>query len=236
MFECFLFKKNILKNLSTLNQFIIYFLICIFPAGGIFLLQFYPFILTENSILYLHATSAQVISALIALSLVAYTYLNSELNQKVLIDISLDDAIFLTKKNAFKDLTITILVGILSIFSSLLVLVSFNYIAVQDISMTVSFLSLVIFTFALIKFIHRSFSLEAIQKNNAKVLEESKKELEEFLPDSFKDVDDLQDSEENSRLREVPLDSLEASLGKFFIAFEAGTKNAAPDGRGYFRA
>nr|WP_312325129.1 hypothetical protein [Acinetobacter oleivorans] len=220
-------EKFTLKNLSTGQQFLIYLLICIFPALIIWKFQIYPILLTENAILYLHATSAQVIAALIALSLVAYTHINSELNQKLMNDISLDDAIFLTKNNAFKDLTITLLVGVLSISASLLVLVSFEYIIFQDFFITISCISLLIFTSTLMRFVHRSFSPEAIQKNNDKVLEESKNELKELIADSLATTTEggiqTVHTEEFDReaLKEPASDSLESSLGKFFIVFSS---------------
>ena len=223
-----------MKNLSISLQLFIYIIVCLIPTVIIAILKIYPILLTENSILYLHATSAQVIAALIALSLVAYTHLNTELNQKLSIDISLEDAIFLTKSNAFKDLTITILMGILSISASLLVLTLFKYTVFQDFFMSMSFISLLIFTYALIRFVHRSFSPEAVQNNNDQVLKEGKSELKEFIPDSVEETKEIapqtahieevkaNDSRKfPSKPEELEKKSFSDSLGNFFIAFSA---------------
>lgn len=226
-------KKYVLKNLSTSIQLFIYIIVCLIPTVIIAIFKIHPILLTENSILYVHATSAQVIAALIALSLVAYTYLNTELNHKLSIDISLEDAIFLTKNNAFKDLTITILIGILSISASLLVLSSFKYQIFQDIFMSMSFMSLLIFTYTLIRFVHRSFSPEAVQNNNYQILEESKNELKEFIPSYVEETKEIapQTANENvktknfrefpSKQEELEKKSFSDNLGSFFIAFSS---------------
>lgn len=220
-----------MKNLSIDEQFFINLLICFIPSAIIWIFKFYPILLTKDSLLYLHATSAQVIAALIALSLVAYTHINSELNQKLISDASLEDAIFLTKRNAFKDLTITLLVGILSITASLLVLGSFEYTSFQDLFISVSFISLLIFTSTLMRFVHRSFFPEAIQRNNDTVLKESKTELSEFIHDSIpltkeeQTIQNIQtdgvDSNTFGENSQINSNSLEANLGKFFIAFSS---------------
>lgn len=223
-----------MKNLSISEQVLIYIIICLIPTIIIANLKKYPILLTENSILYLHATSAQVIAALIALSLVAYTHLNTELNQKLGIDISLEDAILLTKNNAFKDLTITILVGVLSISASLLVLTLFNFRLLQDFFMSMSFMSLILFTYTLIRFVHRSFSPKAVQNNNDQVLEESKNELKELISDSVEESEEIatqivhtEEIKTNdfrkspSKPDESENNSLSDSLGNFFIAFSS---------------
>jgi len=223
-----------LKNSSISKQLLIYTIICLIPSVIIAFFKIYPILLTENSILYLHATSAQVIAALVALSLVAYTHLNTELNQKVNIDTSLEDAIFLTKINAFKDLTITILIGVLSISASLLVLTLFKYTIFQDFFMSMSFISLLIFTYALIRFVHRSFSPEAVQNNNDQVLEESKNELKDFIPDPIEEAKEIapqtahmEELKTNdfrklpSELEELEKKSFSDTLGSFFIAFSS---------------
>nr|WP_279052851.1 hypothetical protein [Acinetobacter tandoii] len=193
-----------MKKLTILAQCSLYIAVCLIPSSIIWIFNYYPILLSENSLLYLHATSAQIISALIALSLVAYTFLNGELSQKLRDDPTLEDAIFLTKNNAFKDLSVTVFVGLFSIATSLIVLSSFKYQSIQDFFIVTSFISLILFTFTLLNFIHRSFLPESVQKNNDEVLKESQLILNEVI---------------SSNLESDTKRSIESSLGSFFIEF-----------------
>lgn len=181
----------------------------------------------------MHATSAQVVSALLALSLVAYNFLNTELNQKQERDPTLEEAISITKSKSFNDLILTLFVGLLSVGSSLIVISSFKYQKIQDFSMSISFISLSLFTYTLLKFILRSFLPESVQKNSQEVFEDSKKHLNDLIADtpvnntnavspSTQGIDtsgfDSNSFGQQTAATSTP-PTLESSLGEFFINF-----------------
>lgn len=225
-------------NSSLKNQIFTYSAICVIPSSIIAICNYYPVFLTEDSILYLHATSAQVVSALVALSLVSYSFLNTELNQKQERDPTLEEAISRTKNYAFIDLTLTLFIGVFSVGSSLLVISSFKYPAFQDFFMSMSFSSLVLFAYALLKFIHRSFLPESVQKNNEEVFEDSKNNLNDLIseipshtsqkkniskhvPATSQTVNTTgSDSNVFGEIKSTtPHTTLQSSLGEFFIKF-----------------
>lgn len=84
------------------------------------------FYLSENQILYLFSTSAQVVAGLFGLSITGYIFMNDRLNNAVIEDDSLYDVVEDLKKQYYTIISIMGVLGVLAIILSLLNITVFD--------------------------------------------------------------------------------------------------------------
>lgn len=153
------------KLFSTLFKFSFISLLALaLPVVIIEKKELYFIILSENSILYIYSTIAQVLSGLMALTLVAIPYLYNLLDKKLLDDESLETAVSIAKEKVFEYFLMIFIIGIASIIFCLFALGTFNYLKYQDYSLTVATCSFIYFLFILLYLIFYSFDPQRLSK------------------------------------------------------------------------
>lgn len=155
-------QNSLIKSSSKFTSLSL--LVLVIPTVAIEVKQLYFIVLSENSILYIYSTIAQVIAGLIALTLISIPYLYNELEIKLRADDTLETAITTAKQNLFEYLLMIFATGIISILFCLITIGSFNYIKFQNISITLSTFSFFNFIAILFYLVFYSFDPERLTK------------------------------------------------------------------------
>lgn len=166
------------KYYTTLSTVI---LILLAIAALIHHYNFYFILITENSILYIYSLIPQIIIGLLAFTLVALPYQSNLLDNKVIQDEEWIDAVNKAKNFFFHHFIAIFLIGISVIFFSMISLGSFNYLKIQDYSLTLSTSGFLIFIGYFIYLITYSFDPNRLKKIETKFIIQLNKTTEEAI-------------------------------------------------------
>lgn len=175
--------------------------------------------LSENSILYIYSTIAQVISSLIALTLIAVPYLFSLLEKNTQQDESWETSVLIAKEKVFEYLLMVFIIGIFSVVSCLIVIGAFNYPPYQDYSLTIATSSFIYFILIVFYLIIYSFDPNRLSKINDEYIDKyidnkNKSNTQTISPNG---IDSLEVSEKLETTNASH--NFSSSIGDFFMEF-----------------
>jgi len=150
--------------------FIVVILLLLVIATLIHQCNYYVIELPENSILYIYSLIPQVITGLLALTLVALPYQFNLLDTQAIKEEDWIDAVKIAKNHFFHQFIALFLIGISIVMSSTVTLGSFNYSRTQDYFLTLSTTGFLIFIGYFIYLIISSFDPNQLKKIENKVL------------------------------------------------------------------
>lgn len=211
------------KNLTlTFIKFIIISLLTLaIPTIAIEKYQLYSITLTENSILYIYSTIAQVVAGLMALTLVAVPYLFTLLEKNIQQDNGWETAVSIAKQNVFEYLLMIFLIGIISILFCLFVIGTFNYLDYQNYSLTIATCSFLYFILIVLYLIFFSFDPTRLSKINDEYVEKYLKDKNDENISNSQVISPESIEPEiisgDSKIQET--NNISSSIGNFFIEY-----------------
>lgn len=210
------------KLFNTIFKFsLISLLPLVLPVLIIEKYQLYFIILSENSILYIYSTIAQVLAGLMALTLVAVPYLYTLLEKNVQEDESWETAVSIAKENVFEYFLMIFIIGIVSILFCLFTMGAFNYVKYQDYSLTIATCSFLYFISILLYLIFYSFDPTRLSKISNEYVKKylEKKSLKSNHSTQVISLDGIESEITSKDLEFKEEDNLHSSIGCFFIEY-----------------
>lgn len=193
----------------------------VIPVITIEKFQLYSIILSENSILYIYSTIAQVVAGLMALTLVAVPYLFTLLEKKIQQDESWETAVSIAKEKVFEYFLLIFIIGIVSVLFCLIVIGTFNYLDYQNYSLTIATCSFLYFISIVLYLIFYSVDPTRLSKINDKYVEKylEKKNVENLPNAQIISPKGIRPEIISKDLEIKSEQNISSSVGNFFMEY-----------------
>lgn len=212
-------QKNLIHTFLKFS--FISLLTLVIPVITIEEFQLYSIILSENSILYIYSTIAQVVAGLMALTLVAVPYLFTLLEKNIQQDESWETAVSIAKEKVFEYFLMIFIIGIVSVLFCLIVIGTFNYLDYQNYSLTIATCSFLYFISIVLYLIFYSFDPTRLSKINDKYVEKylEKKNVENLPNAQIISPEGIRPEIISKDLEIKSEQNISSSVGNFFMEY-----------------